>query len=263
MLVQPVHVDDVVDALVKLVRSAPLAGEPYPLSAWARRVPLVGAEALPLAAYMAQLRHALGLGRQWRVALPRPLVVLLAWAGSVLPGVPFDRAALAMLERGNTDDPAATRALLGRSPRPVGRFIPAGSARMERMQALLAWLLPVLRFSIALVWLFTAYVSAFAWPVADSLALLARSGVPAQLGPFMLYSASAMDALFGLATLALPCRWRSKLWLAQMALIMLYSLIIAWRLPEFVWHPYGPLTKNLPMLAALWLLYELEKPWTT
>ena len=24
-------------------------------------------------------------------------------------------------------------------------------------------------------------------------------------------------------------------------------------------HPYGPLTKNLPMLAAIWLLYVLEK----
>jgi hypothetical protein len=31
------------------------------------------------------------------------------------------------------------------------------------------------------------------------------------------------------------------------------------RLPELLLHPYGPLTKNLPMLAAIWLLYQLEE----
>lgn len=263
MPVQPIHVTDVVEALVRLVRMAPLAGEPYASSGMARRVPLVGPEALPLAAYIAQLRRSLGLGTQWRITLPRPLVVGLAWLGSMVPGVPFDRAALRMLEQGNTDDPSATRELLGRSPITADRFIPAGKARADRLQAQLAWLLPLLRISIALVWLFTAYVSAWKWPVADSLDLLARSGVPAALGPAMLYGACALDALFGVASLAAPRRWRGKLWLAQMGLIVFYSLVIAWRLPEFLWHPYGPLSKNLPMLAALWLLYELEKPWNT
>ena len=49
-------------------------------------------------------------------------------------------------------------------------------------------------------------------------------------------------------------RW---LWRAQAALIVLYTAIITWRLPEYWIHPYGPLVKNLPMLAALWLLDAL------
>lgn len=264
MLVQPIHIDDVVQALVRLVRQAPSAGEPYPRSGTARRVPLVGPEALPLAAYIAQLRLSLGLGRQWRVTLPRPVAASLAWLGSAVPGWPFDRAALSMLERGNTDDPAATRALLDRSPRRIDQFIPAKQVSCARLQAQLAWLAPLLRLSIALVWLFTAYVSAFAWPAEDSLQMLARSGVPPALGPLMLYGACALDALFGVAALALARgRRRARLWQAQMVLIAFYSIVIAWRLPEFLWHPYGPLSKNLPMLAALWLLYELEKPWHT
>jgi nucleoside-diphosphate-sugar epimerase len=263
MLVQPIHVDDVVKALVRLVRHAPLAGTVYESSGMARRVPLVGAEALPLAVYLAQLRHAMGLGRQWRIALPRPLVVALAWLGSLLPGVPFDRAALRMLEQGNTADPDATRALLDRAPRPIDRFLSATEARADRTAAQLAWLLPLLRASLALVWLFTAYVSVFAWPVRDSLDLLARTGAPPAWGPLLLYGASAADALLGVATLALPLRWRPRLWLAQMGLIAFYSIVIAWRLPEFIWHPYGPLTKNLPMLAVLWVLYELERPGKT
>jgi hypothetical protein len=43
-----------------------------------------------------------------------------------------------------------------------------------------------------------------------------------------------------------------------LGLIGFYTVVIAWKLPEFLVHPYGPLTKNLPMLAAIWLLYALE-----
>ena len=51
---------------------------------------------------------------------------------------------------------------------------------------------------------------------------------------------------------------------AQIAVIVAYSVIIAFRLPEFWLHPYGPVVKNAVILAAIWLLYELEKePWTT
>jgi hypothetical protein len=38
-----------------------------------------------------------------------------------------------------------------------------------------------------------------------------------------------------------------------------YTAIISIRLPEFWIHPYGPILKNLPMLVALILLYQLEK----
>jgi hypothetical protein len=129
----------------------------------------------------------------------------------------------------------------------------------ERTLAQLNWLLPLLRLSIAAVWIITAYVSALVYPEADSYRLLQRTGVPPALAPLMLYGAAGLDLLLGIATLALPQRLRGPLWLAKIALIAFYSLLIAWRLPEFLAHPYGPLTKNLPMLAAIWLLYELEK----
>ena len=53
-------------------------------------------------------------------------------------------------------------------------------------------------------------------------------------------------------------RARRLLWRGQAGLIVLYTVIISWRLPEFWLHPYGPLLKNLPMLAVLLLLYTLE-----
>jgi cell division protein FtsW (lipid II flippase) len=72
----------------------------------------------------------------------------------------------------------------------------------------------------------------------------------------MLYGAAVFDLLLGLGIVLL--KRRRWLWLAQLGLIGFYTVVIAWKLPEFLVHPYGPLTKNLPMLAAIWLLYALE-----
>lgn len=258
-MVQPIHIDDVTAAILALVEQAE-----HPATGDVRRLALVGPDALPFVDYLAALRRAMGLGR-WRLPvlrLPDWLARAAAVLAGALPGSPLDRDALQMLARGNTADVRPLADLLGRPPRAVGEFIAQPDA--VRRQSQLDWLLPVLRLSLAIVWIWTAIVSAGLYPVADSYQLLARTGVPAMLGPLMLYGASALDFAFGVATMAWPRRTRHWLWLAQIALIGFYSIIIAWRLPEFLLHPYGPLSKNLPMLAALWMLYELEKPaWNT
>jgi uncharacterized protein YbjT (DUF2867 family) len=251
-LVQPIHVDDVVAAIVALLRrrlylDAEGAGT-------AQRIALVGPEALPFTDYLAALRRAMSMGRLRVLRLPGIIARGLARIGRWLPGGLLDPEALRMLERGNTDDPGPTLRLLGRPPRPIASFVL--DARAERARAKLDWLLPVLRISIALVWIATAIVSAFVYPVAESYGLLARTGIPPELRPLMLYGASAFDMALGLGILFL--KRRRWLWLAQLGLIGFYTVVIAYKLPEFLVHPYGPLTKNLPMLAAIWLLYQLE-----
>ena len=290
-MVQPIHIDDVTAAICKLVDQGVRQPPPSTVDAAAgtatggvaataassasgaaagaearaeecgvRRLALVGPEAMAFVDYLRALRAAMGLG-PWRL----PVLRLPDWAArtaatlaGILPGSPLDRETLAMLARGNTANAAPLAKLLGRPPRPVRGFIEHPAA--ARTLAQLDWLLPVLRVSIAAIWIWTAIVSAFLYPAAESYLLLARTGVPPSLAPWMLYSASALDLAFGIATLAWPRRTRRWLWLAQIALIAFYSIVIAARLPEFLLHPYGPISKNLPMLAALWMLYELEKP---
>jgi hypothetical protein len=64
------------------------------------------------------------------------------------------------------------------------------------------------------------------------------------------------------ATLML--RRRVLLWWLQIALMLGYMVLITWALPEFWLHPFGPILKNLPMLAAVALLLALEEPrWNT
>ncbi|MFC4930576.1 SDR family oxidoreductase [Massilia sp. GCM10023247] len=250
-LVQPVHIDDVVGAILALLRHR----LPMPPGVTSMRVPLVGPEALPFTEYLARLRGAMGLGALRVLPLPGFLARLLAKGGRWLPGGLLDEEALRMLDRGNTGDPAVIAHLLGRPLIPIGAFVT--DPRAERTLAKLTWLLPTLRWSIVAVWIATAIVSFGLYPVQQSYELLARTGIPADLQPLMLYGAASFDLLLGLGIAFLPKRrW---LWLAQLALIGFYTVVIAFKLPEFLLHPYGPLTKNLPMLAAIWLLYELEE----
>jgi len=253
-LVQPIHIDDVVAAIVALLRQRLYLDETAGKGR-TRRIALVGPQALPFVDYLAALRSAMGMSKLRVLKLPGALAHALARMGRWLPGGLLDPDALRMLDRGNTADPGPTLRLLGRPARTIAAFVVDPAA--ERARAKLDWLLPVLRLSIALVWIITAIVSAFVYPAAQSFELLARTGIPPALQPLMLYGAAAFDLLLGVGILVL--KRRRWLWLMQLGLIGFYTIVIAFRLPEFLVHPYGPLTKNLPMLAAIWLLYELEK----
>jgi len=251
-LVQPIHVDDLVAAIVGLLRHR----LPLPSGAGTSlRVPLVGPQAMPFVDYLQALRSGMGMGRQTVLPLPGSLARGLARVGRWLPGGLLDPDALRMLDRGNSGDAGMTTRLIGHPPRPVSQFI--ADAAGARAQAKLGWLLPVLRYSIVAVWLITAIVSYGLYPVEASYELLARSSIPEQLQPLMLYGAATFDLLLGLGILFLSRR--RPLWLMQLGLIGFYTVVIAVKLPEFLLHPYGPLIKNLPMLAAIWLLYELEE----
>jgi hypothetical protein len=164
---------------------------------------------------------------------------------------------LQMLKRGNTADSSAMHALLGHAPRPVSMFIPVHVAKAIRLASRMVWLGFLLRISIASVWIVTGILSLGLYPIRESYALLTLAGVPASLAAPMLYGGAAVDLILGFAVL-LPGRSR-KLWLGQAAVLFVYSAIIAFTLPEFWLHPFGPLLKNLPLLAATAIMYEIDR----
>ena len=251
--VQPIHIDDLVLAIAAIVQRHDFAH---------RRVALVGPEALTLREFLARLGHVIGMPRPRFLPIPLSLMHAGAAVAQVSPRSLLDRESLEMLEAGNTADPADTRALLGRAPRPVEQFVAEDVRRFIAQDVQLTWLLPLLRWSIALVWIWTGIVSLGVYPRAESLALLARTGITGPLADFALYSAAALDLALGAATLFM--RRRRMLWLAQFVLILGYSIIITIKLPEFWLHPYGPILKNLPLLACIALLYNLEaRRWNT
>jgi hypothetical protein len=94
--------------------------------------------------------------------------------------------------------------------------------------------------------------------VQDSLALLARVGLQGATASAALYGAAALDILLGVLTIRAPARWRSAVWASQLVLIGGYTVLISIFLPEYWLHPYGPISKNLPILMAIALLWALE-----
>jgi len=251
-LIQPIHIDDLVESVVRLVE----AGK----GASGRKMALVGPRAVSLRQYLETLRQSMGIGSARFLPLPMPVMRLMARVAGWVPSTPVDPEALDMLERGNTADLVDTAAALGRAPRDPILFVPPELAGSLSAQARLAWLLPLLRGAIAVMWIWAAVVSLWVHPVEDSHAMLSAAGVPSALLPFALYSAAALDLALGVLTLAL--RRRRQLWLAQVALVLFYTIVIAFRLPEQLSHPFGPIVKNLPILVALWILAELDSPKT-
>lgn len=246
-LVQPLHIDDACAAIVNSLSMQ---------NTFRRTIPLVGPQPLPYRELLTRLRTQMGLRKPRFIAIPRPLMRFGASLAQHLPGSLLDPETLTMLDAGNVADPQATTELLGHRPRGVENFVEFESRDSTRRMAQLSWLLPLLRISIACVWLWTAAVSFGLYPAEASYALLQRVGVPASLQSLLLYGAATLDLLLGLGTLFLHRRrW---LWLAQIALIVGYTCLISWRLPEFWLHPYGPILKNIPMMAGIYAMYALE-----
>ncbi|HEU4855317.1 MAG TPA: NAD(P)H-binding protein [Nitrosospira sp.] len=246
--IQPIHIDDLTRAVVMLVETDRYLGQ---------RIPLVGPEPITFRDYLRELRHLMGLGPARFLPVPAGFVEFSARIGQRLGKGLLDLETWQMLQRGNIADPATTGALLGRNPRPVREFASKWEVKALRLSALLGWLQIVLRVSLAAVWFVAGAVSMGIYPVEESYVLLGRVGITGSLAPIGLYGAAAMDIAFGFGTLFL--RNRRLLWIAQVTLIGVYMVAITLFLPEFWLHPFGPLIKNLPILAVILLLYELEK----
>lgn len=245
--VQPIHIEDLSALVAKLVHTRDYVRQ---------TVAAVGPRALALRAWLHEIRRGLGLPKTIEIALPQPLVNLAARIGDRFPSMPLSSETLGMLERGNTADATTIERALGRPPRPPQTFISCAEAPSWRTRARAALALPLLKISIGILWLASAIVSFGVYPVAESYALLARTGITGAWAPLALYGAAALDLLFGILILAgYTRRW---LWFAQLALIAGYSMLIAWFLPEFWLHPYAPMVKNLVVMAAIFAVLLLD-----
>lgn len=245
--IQPMHLDDLCELMLRVLE----ADEPP------ARVDAVGPAPVTVRGYLAMFKRALGFPRGF-LPVPRALARASAALLARLPGSLATPESLRMLEAGSVADSAQAARLLGRPLRGIETFVDADARRILGTGARLRWLLPLLRYAIATMWVVTALVSAFVYPVADSLALLARTGLTGAAAQVALYGAAGLDLVLG--TTMLRRRWRTWSYRAQILLVTAYTAIITACLPEYWAHPYGPVLKNIPLLAALVALHELDRP---
>ena len=108
------------------------------------------------------------------------------------------------------------------------------------------------RISLAGLWVFSGITSLFFAPD-HGYQLLAETGLDRHSSSIIITLASSLDIALGIWLLS---RWqRRRCYQSQIILIISYSLLLMLISPEFWLHPFGPLTKNLPLLALLGILY--------
>ncbi len=246
--VMPVHVHDLARAVVVAVEQ----GQP---GSW----DVVGDQALTFNQLLDAPRARMGR-RVPAIKLHLPLALArgLARATDVVRVGPIDSDELSMLLRGSTAPVGPFAAAFGFVPRGfVTGLDEEPGADRDRLVAELDALAPVLRVSVAFIWLATPFVTWFVWPRADSIALLTPTGVPVAAAGWLIDLACAFEVGLGIATLA---GWRlGVLGVVQIALVLTFSLILAFSTPGLWGHPFGPLTKNIPLIGAILAMMVTRK----
>lgn len=118
----------------------------------------------------------------------------------------------------------------------------------------------LLRASLVVVWLATAVVSV--WELhGQSRELLAglptawAGGHAPWLPTAIILAGAAADAVLGLWLALRPGR---KAYGAALMVMLIMTLLATAIHPAWWLHPFGPLTKNLPIAAILWVLLQDE-----
>lgn len=247
--VQPIHIGDVLKVLEHVI-----AKKDHQPS----RIILVGPRAISMKAMYVSLRHWLGLGKPRFISLPYYLALLLGRVSGFLTQTPLTKESIQMLQKGNTADVSPLVKQFGFMPRSFEQaLLDTPAQQADKWHAGLYFLKPLLKLSIAFVWIFTGIVSAFIYPLEQSYLLLAKAGITGLWAPVMLYGAAVTDFAIGIATLV---SYKLKtIGLLQIAIIVLYTVIISFSQAEQWFHPFGPVTKNIPLVVAILIMLRLER----
>jgi nucleoside-diphosphate-sugar epimerase len=245
---QPLHIDDLVAAVLVLVATPHLPREP---------VPAVGAKVCSMLGLLDTLRRQLGYASAITLLLPDALVRA---CGMFLPRAQRDylsRDALRMLRAGYTANPTALATLLGRWPRSPENFVPRGLADGVGAEATLTWVLPLLRLGIAAVWIWLGLITLGVVPAGASYAaqITSQMGFAPSMQAAANWSMGLLELMMGVAALLFPRS--ARMWLLQIMLTGAYVIAISILSPGSWLQAFGT-AWAVPLLAAMYLLRRLS-----
>ncbi len=247
--IQPIHIDDLTRGLLQLIK----AETPNKL-----RIEMVGPKPITMKKIYIQLRNWLGMGKAKFLSVPYPVALLGGRVSGFLGNTPMTQEAIQMLHKGNTGNVAPFINQFGFTPMSFEDNLKQTPAQQaDYWHAGLFLLKPLLRLSIAFLWMFTGVISAFIFPIEQSYAMLAKVGITDTWAPIILYGAAATDFILGIATL-LAYRI-SLVGFIQILIIILYTVIITFSQFEQWIHPFGPVSKNIPLIVATMIMIILER----
>ncbi len=111
------------------------------------------------------------------------------------------------------------------------------------------------RISLGLLWIITA-VTSITYGKDLGYEVLAKGSITGSLAGLFIYAGSALDLFLGIWVLT---NWNlGKCYQAQVLVVVIYSLLLTIIDFSFWFHPFGPLTKNIPIVALICILYNDE-----
>ncbi len=248
---QPIHMEDLAKAIVKLIANPP--EESQVLNA-------AGPELLNLKQVLRTLRSWLSFPKAKLFFIPLWLIKLGSRFGDLIPYSSLNSTSFKMMMQNNITSNVEVEkfhAAIGFVPRSFSQGVYTQPATVQdRWHARLFFVKPLVQLSLAFVWIWTALCSAFFYSAAKSYQLLAEFGISGVWQHLLLYSASLVDFLIGLAILV--GFQAKKIGLLQIIVIVIYTVLISWRLPGFWLEPFAPIAKNIPILVLILIWLSLE-----
>ncbi|MCP5155894.1 MAG: SDR family oxidoreductase [Ectothiorhodospiraceae bacterium] len=213
---------------------------------------VVGPRAMGIRDFLLAVRGWLRTGPARVVPVPRALVAVGCQLGEVLGTGPLGNTMRRMLERGNVGEPGAHARLIAQTgvrTRDVDDVLAAApSFVQDRWHARLYLVAPLLRLSLAALWLLSGVVG-LVHPIDDSARLLAPAGVSGVAVPVLVWGASALDLVLGVALVA--GRAVPAVGMLMLASVLAYTAFIGIALPSSWLEPFGGLAKNLVLAPAI------------
>jgi hypothetical protein len=114
----------------------------------------------------------------------------------------------------------------------------------------------IARLSLSFLWVFTGITSAF-FAKEVGYDVLANGGITGGLADACIIAGSILDMLIGIWLLV--GKKLKHCYFVQMAVIAIYSVLLTVIEPGFWLHPFGPLTKNIPLLVLIYILYAAKR----
>jgi nucleoside-diphosphate-sugar epimerase len=246
--VQPIHISDLVQAVRLLIEGE--GDAPQVLD-------LVGPAPMSTDDLTGLLRQWLALPPARRLPLPEWLLRASIPAARILSFGALSKDSLTMLKQGNTAPVAPLTAALGLTPRPLEAALAAEPlAEADLWHARLYFLRPALRLGLAFIWIATAVISAFVYPLEKCISMAAGLGVTSWQASALVYAGAAVDGILGFALLfnIRP----ALIGLLQIGTIAIFTILASFAVPEAWIDPLGPLTKNTAVVLATLVMIAME-----
>lgn len=107
------------------------------------------------------------------------------------------------------------------------------------------------KYSLAFLWVFTGLTSIYFSPEIG-YKILANSIITGSLADVSVYAGGALDVVLGLWLLT---SIRTKLCcIVQITVIAVYTVLLTFIDASFWLHPFGPITKNIPIIVLIFFI---------